>query len=57
MTGIRLTLYKNCILNDKYKNVFSQIVAPVNYIPFNSYLSSLTKKQFELDDLSHLAST
>lgn len=47
---IRITLYKNCILNDKYQNVFCMERSP-NLLPsaFEGYLTSLTKKTYDID--------
>lgn len=51
-TGIKLTLYKNCILNDGYKNVFSQVKASaLENSVFENYLISLEKLEYEIDEV------
>lgn len=49
---IRITLYRDCILNDGYKNEFSH---NKNYgdtdSPFTAYLNSLTKQVYEIDNV------
>lgn len=50
---IRIRLYSGCILDDKYKNVFSKALDTEGawYSPFSDYLNNLTQVYYEIDNV------
>lgn len=50
--GIKLTLYKNCRINDGYKNVFCQTkFSGQTDSPFDRYLNSLAQYEVEVNEV------